>query len=52
MSNFLLWQSAYAELLFVDTLWPDFGREELLKALQSFAARERRFGALNSEAVA
>ncbi|MGH6828886.1 MAG: isoprenyl transferase [Rhizomicrobium sp.] len=52
LSNFLLWQSAYAELFFVDTLWPDFGREELLKALQSFAARERRFGALNSEAVA
>jgi undecaprenyl diphosphate synthase len=52
LSNFLLWQSAYAELLFLETLWPDFGREELLKALQSFAARERRFGALNSEAVA
>jgi len=52
LSNFLLWQSAYAELLFVDTLWPDFGGGELLKALQSFAARERRFGALNSEAVA
>jgi undecaprenyl diphosphate synthase len=52
LSNFLLWQSAYAELLFLDTLWPDFGRAELLNALQSFAARERRFGALNSEAVA
>ena len=52
LSNFLLWQSAYAELFFVDTLWPDFGRAELLAALQSFAARERRFGALNSEAVA
>jgi len=52
LSNFLLWQSAYAELLFLEMLWPDFGREELLKALQSFAARERRFGALNSEAVA
>jgi undecaprenyl diphosphate synthase len=52
LSNFLLWQSAYAELLFLDTLWPDFGQGELLKALQSFAARERRFGALNSEAVA
>ena len=38
LSNFLLWQSAYAELLFVDTLWPDFGRDELLKALKSFAA--------------
>jgi undecaprenyl diphosphate synthase len=52
LSNFLLWQSAYAELLFLETLWPDFGGADLLKALQSFAARERRFGALNSEAVA
>ncbi len=52
LSNFLLWQSAYAELLFVETLWPDFGREALLQALHSFAARERRFGALNSDAVA
>ncbi len=52
LSNFLLWQSAYAELLFVDTLWPDFGREALSKAIESFAARERRFGAVNSEAVA
>ena len=52
LSNFMLWQSAYAELLFVDTLWPDFGRAELLKALQSFAVRDRRFGAVNSEAVA
>ena len=52
LSNVLLWQSAYAELLFVDTLWPDFGREALIEALQNFAARERRFGALNSGAVA
>jgi undecaprenyl diphosphate synthase len=52
LSNFLLWQSAYAELLFVDTLWPDFGREALLEAMDHFARRERRFGALNSEAVA
>jgi undecaprenyl diphosphate synthase len=51
LSNFLLWQSAYAELLFVDTLWPDFGRAELMDALDKFAQRERRFGAL-SEAVA
>jgi undecaprenyl diphosphate synthase len=49
LSNFLLWQSAYAELLFLDTLWPDFGREQLLDALNRFATRERRFGALNSE---
>ena len=52
LSNFLLWQSAYAELLFLDVLWPDFGREQLIAALESFAARERRFGALDSGAVA
>ena len=52
LSNFLLWQSAYAELLFLDTLWPDVGRAPLLEALECFAQRERRFGALNSEAVA
>jgi undecaprenyl diphosphate synthase len=51
LSNFLLWQSAYAELMFVDTLWPDFSREKFLEALDRFAQRERRFGAL-SEAVA
>ena len=44
LSNFLLWQSAYAELMFVDTLWPDFGEDEFRQALQQFAARERRFG--------
>ena len=42
----------YAELLFLDTLWPDFNRETLTAALEQFAARERRFGALDSEAVA
>ena len=52
LSNFLLWQSAYAELLFLETLWPDFDRGPLLEALECFAQRERRFGALNSEAVA
>jgi len=52
LSNFLLWQSAYAELLFLDTLWPDFDRAVLAGALEQFAARERRFGALDSEAVA
>ena len=52
LSNFLLWQSAYAELLFIETLWPDFGREALIQAIESFGARERRFGALNSGAVA
>ncbi len=44
LSNFLLWQSAYAEMLFVDTLWPDFTPEHLQQALDDFANRERRFG--------
>jgi undecaprenyl diphosphate synthase len=44
LSNFLLWQAAYAELLFVETLWPDFGEQAFADALQTFAARERRFG--------
>jgi len=43
-SNFLLWQSAYAEWFFTDTLWPDFDRESLRQALESYASRERRFG--------
>jgi undecaprenyl diphosphate synthase len=44
LSNFLLWQSAYAELVFTDCLWPDFDGAELDKALQAFWRRERRFG--------
>jgi undecaprenyl diphosphate synthase len=47
LSNFLLWQSAYAELYFTDTLWPDFKREGLYKALRDYAGRRRRFGALD-----
>ena len=46
LSNFLLWQSAYAELLFVDTLWPDFDGAVLRSAVQAFGARERRYGGL------
>ncbi len=46
LSNFLLWQLAYAEFLFVNTLWPDFNERELDAALDQFAARERRFGGL------
>jgi undecaprenyl diphosphate synthase len=46
LSNFLLWQAAYAELLFVDTLWPDFGAAELADALADFGRRERRYGGL------
>jgi undecaprenyl diphosphate synthase len=45
LSNFLLWQMAYAELYFSDKLWPDWGEEDLKEALADFAARERRFGA-------
>jgi undecaprenyl diphosphate synthase len=44
ISNFLLWQMAYTELFFTDTLWPAFDREALLAAIQSYQARERRFG--------
>jgi undecaprenyl diphosphate synthase len=46
LSNFLLWQAAYAELLFVDTLWPDFGAQELADAIAVYGQRERRFGGL------
>ncbi len=46
LSNFLLWQSAYAELYFTDTLWPDFDRAEMMLAIQDFQGRERRFGAI------
>ncbi len=45
ISNFLLWQIAYAEFVFVDTLWPDFTRRDLEDAIQEFCRRERRFGA-------
>ncbi len=44
ISNFLLWQLAYSELVFVDTLWPDFGAAQLREALADYARRRRRFG--------
>jgi len=44
ISNFLLWQIAYTELYFTETLWPDFNKEEYIKALQDFSRRKRRFG--------
>jgi undecaprenyl diphosphate synthase len=44
ISNFLLWQLAYSELYFTDVYWPDFSEEDLEKAIQSYAARDRRFG--------
>ena len=48
LSNFLIWQSAYAEFLVVDTLWPDFGRRDLEAALDQYALRQRRYGAVIS----
>jgi len=48
LSNFLLWQAAYSELVFVPELWPDFDRTVFRKALDTFAARDRRFGAVES----
>ena len=44
ISNFLLWQMAYAELYFTETLWPDFSRDTLLQALEEYNRRQRRFG--------
>jgi undecaprenyl diphosphate synthase len=46
ISNFLLWQAAYSELVFTECLWPEFGTEELDSALAQYARRERRFGAV------
>lgn len=44
LSNFLLWQSAYSEFYFTDVLWPDFGKNELMKAIEFYNGRDRRFG--------
>ena len=46
LSNFLLWEAAYAELSFTDVLWPDFGREDLRAAVEEYRKRQRRFGAV------
>lgn len=51
LSDFLLWETAYAELFFTATMWPDFRAEELRAALDDFAARERRFGGLPARAA-
>jgi len=48
ISNFLIWQSAYSEWYITPTLWPDFNREELYKALQAYSQRDRRFGKLSN----
>jgi undecaprenyl diphosphate synthase len=50
LSNFLLWQSAYSEFYFTETLWPDFGRDEFIAAVMEYQGRERRFGALSGKA--
>lgn len=50
LSNFLLWQSAYAELIFTDVLWPDFSKAALEAAIREYSARERRFGASETPA--
>ncbi len=49
VSNFLLWQIAYAELYFTETLWPDFGRQQLFEAVREYQGRQRRFGGLSCE---
>lgn len=49
LSNFLLWQLAYTEFYFTDVLWPDFTKEELMKAIDQFGDRERRFGGVKEE---
>lgn len=49
LSNFLLWQSSYAELYFTEKKWPDFGKEELLEAIADFSDRQRRFGKTGSQ---
>jgi len=49
ISNFLLWQIAYAELYFTDTLWPDFRKEHFYDAIVDFQKRERRFGKISEQ---
>ncbi|MDZ4371468.1 MAG: undecaprenyl diphosphate synthase family protein, partial [Phenylobacterium sp.] len=51
LSNFLLWEAAYAEFVFQDVLWPDYGEEHLRAALAEFAARDRRYGAIVADDV-
>ena len=51
LSDFLLWEAAYAELHFTDRMWPDFGADDLAAAVADFARRDRRFGGLKTAAV-
>ena len=46
LSNYLIWQLAYAEYFFTDTLWPDFGKKELEEAIEFYSSRDRRFGGI------
>ena len=48
ISNFLLWQSAYTELMFIDTLWPDFTEEDFVRAIKEYHGRDRRYGAIGA----
>ncbi|MBF0488073.1 MAG: di-trans,poly-cis-decaprenylcistransferase, partial [Nitrospirae bacterium] len=50
ISNFLVWQAAYAELFFTDTLWPDFTKEEFMYAIEDYKLRQRRFGMIPDKA--
>jgi len=52
ISNFLIWQMAYAELYFTDVLWPDFSKDELQKAIADYSSRQRRFGKTSEQVVA
>ena len=49
ISNYLLWELAYAELVFTDVLWPDFRREDLFAAIREYQGRTRRFGAIDED---
>ena len=51
ISNFLLWQIAYAELYFTDVFWPDFGESHLIEAIKSYQNRERRFGKISEQLI-
>jgi undecaprenyl diphosphate synthase len=52
ISNFLLWELAYAELIFIDVMWPDFRRNDLYRCLEQYAGRERRFGLTGAQVTA
>jgi undecaprenyl diphosphate synthase len=49
VSNFLLWQAAYTELVITDTLWPDFGKDTLIDAIRVYQGRDRRFGGVHEK---